>query len=74
MTAQASLSLRGRNPDVLTCIANLSNDEVFAIDRRGWIRYGESSLSARFGTRTTQTKIFSAIVSAMVKNRTQLTE
>ncbi len=23
------LSLRGRNPDVLTCIANLSNDEVF---------------------------------------------
>lgn len=28
MTAQASLSLRGRNPDVLTCIANLSNDEV----------------------------------------------
>lgn len=29
MTAQASLSLRGRNPDVLTCIANLSNDEVF---------------------------------------------
>src|SRR5690348_6234226 len=29
MTAQASFSLRGRNPDVLTCIANLSNDEVF---------------------------------------------
>lgn len=26
---QATLSLRGRNPDVLTCIANLSNDEVF---------------------------------------------
>ena len=26
---QVSLSLRGRNPDVLTCIANLSNDEVF---------------------------------------------
>src|SRR5579863_6782191 len=24
-----SLPLRGRNPDVLTCIANLSNDEVF---------------------------------------------
>jgi len=23
------LALRGRNPDVLTCIANLSNDEVF---------------------------------------------
>jgi len=22
-------ALRGRNPDVLTCIANLSNDEVF---------------------------------------------
>jgi len=29
MTAQASFSLRGRNPDILTCIANLSNDEVF---------------------------------------------
>jgi len=29
MNGQASLSLRGRNPDVLTCIANLSNDEVF---------------------------------------------
>jgi len=29
MNAQVSFSLRGRNPDVLTCIANLSNDEVF---------------------------------------------
>src|SRR5258708_10399230 len=27
--AQAAFTLRGRNPDVLTCIANLSNDEVF---------------------------------------------
>jgi len=26
---QAQFTLRGRNPDVLTCIANLSNDEVF---------------------------------------------
>ncbi len=26
---RASFSLRNRNPDVLTCIANLSNDEVF---------------------------------------------
>lgn len=26
---QAAFSLRGRNPDVLSCIANLSNDEVF---------------------------------------------
>jgi hypothetical protein len=26
---QTTFSLRGRNPDVLTCIANLSNDEVF---------------------------------------------
>nr|WP_130472710.1 Eco57I restriction-modification methylase domain-containing protein [Candidatus Magnetaquicoccus inordinatus] len=26
---QAPFALRGRNPDVLTCIANLSNDEVF---------------------------------------------
>lgn len=28
-TEQVSFTLRGRNPDVLTCIANLSNDEVF---------------------------------------------
>lgn len=27
--APATFALRGRNPDVLTCIANLSNDEVF---------------------------------------------
>ena len=29
MSEQAGFTLRGRNPDVLTCIANLSNDEVF---------------------------------------------
>ena len=29
MNERASFALRGRNPDVLTCIANLSNDEVF---------------------------------------------
>jgi site-specific DNA-methyltransferase (adenine-specific) len=29
MSNQAAFALRGRNPDVLTCIANLSNDEVF---------------------------------------------
>jgi hypothetical protein len=29
MTGKAGFALRGRNPDVLTCIANLSNDEVF---------------------------------------------
>ena len=29
MTEQVGFALRGRNPDVLTCIANLSNDEVF---------------------------------------------
>jgi site-specific DNA-methyltransferase (adenine-specific) len=29
MSGQAPFALRGRNPDVLTCIANLSNDEVF---------------------------------------------
>jgi site-specific DNA-methyltransferase (adenine-specific) len=29
MSARASFTLRGRNPDVLSCIANLSNDEVF---------------------------------------------
>ena len=28
-SAQAGCALRGRNSDVLTCIANLSNDEVF---------------------------------------------
>ena len=27
--SQASFTLQGHNPDVLTCIANLSNDEVF---------------------------------------------
>ncbi|MFO1241204.1 MAG: hypothetical protein U1E64_12705 [Sphingomonadaceae bacterium] len=26
---RASFTLKNRNPDVLTCIANLSNDEVF---------------------------------------------
>jgi site-specific DNA-methyltransferase (adenine-specific) len=29
MSLQTTFSIRGRNPDVLTCIANLSNDEVF---------------------------------------------
>lgn len=29
MNGKAGFSLRGRNPDVLTCIANLSSDEVF---------------------------------------------
>ncbi|MBV1711576.1 MAG: Eco57I restriction-modification methylase domain-containing protein [Desulfomicrobium sp.] len=29
MSERAGFTLRGRNPDVLTCIANLSNDEVF---------------------------------------------
>ena len=29
MSEQAGFTLRGRNPDVLMCIANLSNDEVF---------------------------------------------
>ena len=29
MTEQVSFRLRGCNPDVLTCIANLSKDEVF---------------------------------------------
>ena len=29
LSQQVSFTLRGRNPDVLTCIANLSNDEVF---------------------------------------------
>lgn len=29
MSSRAGFALRGRNPDVLTCIANLSNDEIF---------------------------------------------
>jgi hypothetical protein len=29
VSARAGFQLRGRNPDILTCIANLSNDEVF---------------------------------------------
>jgi len=29
MNGRAGFTLRGHNPDVLTCIANLSNDEVF---------------------------------------------
>lgn len=29
MNEQATFALQGRNPDVLSCIANLSNDEVF---------------------------------------------
>lgn len=29
MSEQSSFTLRGRNPDVLSCIANLSSDEVF---------------------------------------------
>jgi site-specific DNA-methyltransferase (adenine-specific) len=29
MSTQANFTLKSRNPDVLTCIANLSNDEVF---------------------------------------------
>ena len=29
MTGKTLFTLRGRNPDILTCIANLSNDEVF---------------------------------------------
>ena len=35
MSAQVSFALRGRNPDVLTCIANLSNDEVVTPRRIG---------------------------------------
>jgi len=31
MSEQASFTLRNRNPDVLTCIANLSNDEIFTL-------------------------------------------
>lgn len=38
MIDQASFTLRGRNPDVLTCIANLSNEEVFTPPEfAGWM-------------------------------------
>ncbi len=38
MSIQAGFALRGRNPDVLTCIANLSNDEVFTPpELAGWM-------------------------------------
>lgn len=30
-TKQAGFSLRGHNPDVLTCVANHSDDEVFTL-------------------------------------------
>jgi site-specific DNA-methyltransferase (adenine-specific) len=29
MNGQATFALRGRNPEVLTCIANFSNDQVW---------------------------------------------
>jgi hypothetical protein len=39
MNGQVPFTLRGRNPDVLTCIANLSNDEVFTPpDQKGRTR------------------------------------
>ena len=34
--SMADLLLDRHNPDVLTCIANLSNDEVFHPTRDGW--------------------------------------
>ena len=38
MSGRASFSLRGRNPDVLTCIANLSNDRALCASPalQGW--------------------------------------
>ena len=40
MNEQVSFTLRGRNPDVLTCIANLSNDEVFTPLKVGKLTHG----------------------------------
>lgn len=40
---QASFSLRGRNPDVLTCIANLSNNEAFTPPEFANLRLGKST-------------------------------
>lgn len=69
---QAPFTLRGRNPDVLTCIANLSNDEVFTppdlvnrmLDQvaQTWARDRGSSLWAdptvRFLDPATKTGVF----------------
>lgn len=59
---QAPLAFRSRNPDVLTCIANLSNDEVFtppelanqmldAVERAWADANGGESIWASSGTR-----------------------
>ena len=59
---QAPLAFQGRNPDVLTCIANLSNDEVFtppefanqmldAVERAWADANGGESIWANSGTR-----------------------
>jgi site-specific DNA-methyltransferase (adenine-specific) len=71
--AQTLLSLRGRNPDVLTCIANLSNDEVFtppelankmldAVERAWAADHGGASLwadkSVRFLDPATKSGVF----------------
>jgi site-specific DNA-methyltransferase (adenine-specific) len=73
MTNWAGFALRGRNPDILTCIANLSNDEVFTppefanrmldtLDRAWAARHGGASLwadsSARFLDPCTKSGVF----------------
>lgn len=57
MNEQVAFTLKGRNPDVLSCIANLSNDEVFTppefanqmldtLDRAWAANYGGASIWA----------------------------
>ena len=54
MTDQAPFILKGRNPDVLSCIANLSNDEVFTppefANRRAGVREMRFASSAERGS------------------------
>ena len=58
MSTQAGFALRGRNPDVLTCIANLSNDEVFTPPSwrtecwTRWPRRGQRTTAERTSGRT----------------------
>src|SRR5207249_4701226 len=47
MNGQAGFALRGRNRDVLTCIANLSNDEVFTPPARTTRSTGMGTCSGR---------------------------
>ena len=59
MNEKATFSLRGRNPDILTCIANLSNDEVFT---RRSLPTGCSTRSPRLGRQRMTGRKFGRII------------